>query len=143
MSGAAPQKFAFDTVFDDAGAVAFAPVRAKRSYTPEEVEQIRREAFAEGECSAVAVAQASAAARLTSAFAGFLPKSMIDIHTTRQLAARAHVALNQRPSVRDVSTSAGSRRDVRRVLAAGSSRVICGTHPERAVLGGIPDAGAK
>jgi flagellar assembly protein FliH len=64
MSGA-HQKFAFDTVFDDAGAVAFAPVRAKRSYTPEEVEQIRRDAFAEGERSAVAMAQAAAAAALS------------------------------------------------------------------------------
>jgi flagellar assembly protein FliH len=65
MSGAPPQKFAFDTVFDDAGAIAFAPVRAKRSYTPEEVEQIRQGAFAEGERSAVAVAQAEAAAALS------------------------------------------------------------------------------
>jgi flagellar assembly protein FliH len=65
MTGAAPQKFAFDTVFDDAGAVAFAPVRAKRSYTPEEVEQIRRDAFAEGERSAVAMAQAATAAALS------------------------------------------------------------------------------
>lgn len=65
MSGAAPQKFSFDTVFDDAGDIAFAPVRAKRSYTPEEVEQIRQGAFAEGERSAVAVAQASAAAALS------------------------------------------------------------------------------
>ena len=65
MSGAAPQKFAFDTVFDDAGAVAYAPVRAKRSYTPEEVEQIRQGAFAEGERSAVAVAQAGVAAALS------------------------------------------------------------------------------
>jgi flagellar assembly protein FliH len=65
MSGAAPQKFAFDTVFDDGGAVAFAPIRAKRSYTPEEVEQIRRDAFAEGERSAVAMAQAHAAAALS------------------------------------------------------------------------------
>lgn len=59
------QKFAFDTVFDDAGAVAFAPLRAKRSYSPEEVEQIRRDAFAEGERSAVAVAQAQVAAALS------------------------------------------------------------------------------
>jgi flagellar assembly protein FliH len=64
MTGPAPQKFAFDTVFDDAGAVAFAPVRAKRSYTPDEVEQIRRDAFSEGERSAVAMAQAATAAAL-------------------------------------------------------------------------------
>ena len=65
MAGSAPQKFAFDTVFDDAGAIASAPVRAKRSYTPEEVEQIRQGAFAEGERSAVSLAQANAAAALS------------------------------------------------------------------------------
>lgn len=62
MPAPTPQKFGFDTVFDDAGAVAFTPLRAKRAYTPDEVEQIRREAFAEGERSTTAMAQAQIAA---------------------------------------------------------------------------------
>lgn len=62
VTAAPPQKFGFDTVFDDAGAIAFTPLRAKRAYTPEEVEQIRKDAFAEGERSAVAIAEAQVAA---------------------------------------------------------------------------------
>ena len=38
----APRKFTFDTVFDQAGDVAFAPTPVKRSYSPDEVEQIRK-----------------------------------------------------------------------------------------------------
>lgn len=52
MTAPVLQKYAFDTVFDEAGAVAFQPLRAKRSYTPEEVEDIRRDAYAAGEQSA-------------------------------------------------------------------------------------------
>jgi flagellar assembly protein FliH len=40
--------FTFDTEFDDAGAVAYQPPRAKRSFTPEEVEAIRAASYAEG-----------------------------------------------------------------------------------------------
>ncbi len=49
--------FQFDTEFDDAGAVAYQPPRVKRSYTPEEVEQIRAASYAEGERSATAAAE--------------------------------------------------------------------------------------
>lgn len=61
MAGPVHKPFAFDTVFDDAGAVAFQPVARKRSWTSEEVEQIRAAAFAEGERSAVAQAEGLAA----------------------------------------------------------------------------------
>ncbi|HEY3697416.1 MAG TPA: flagellar assembly protein FliH, partial [Phenylobacterium sp.] len=49
MSGAPHQKFGFDTEFDATGEVAYAAPRPKRSFTPEEVEQIRQQAYAEGE----------------------------------------------------------------------------------------------
>jgi flagellar assembly protein FliH len=55
------QLFGFDTVFDDAGAVAYQAPQRKKSWTPEEVEQIRQAAFAEGERSAIAQAEAAAA----------------------------------------------------------------------------------
>lgn len=61
MSGPAHTPFAFDTVFDDVGAVAFQPAVRKRSWTSDEVEQIRAAAHAEGERSAVARAEAEAA----------------------------------------------------------------------------------
>jgi flagellar assembly protein FliH len=47
------QKFAFDTEFDAAGDIAYAAPRPKRSFTPEEVEEIRRQARAEGEHAAI------------------------------------------------------------------------------------------
>jgi len=59
------QRFAFDTVFDDAGDItAQAPPRPKRAYTPEEVQAERAQAFAEGERSVVARAEQAAAAAL-------------------------------------------------------------------------------
>lgn len=61
MTGSAHKPFGFDTVFDDAGSVAFQPTPRKRSWTSDEVEQIRAGAFAEGERSAVAQAEAQAA----------------------------------------------------------------------------------
>jgi flagellar assembly protein FliH len=57
MSASPHRPFAFDTVFDDAGAIAYAPPRTKRMYTAEEVEQLRAAAFAEGERSAVVQAE--------------------------------------------------------------------------------------
>jgi flagellar assembly protein FliH len=53
MSGAPHQKFGFDTEFDAAGEVSYAAPRPKRSFTPDEVEQIRQQAYAEGERAAV------------------------------------------------------------------------------------------
>jgi flagellar assembly protein FliH len=52
-----PRKFAFDTVFDDEGDVLnSAPVR-KAFYTPQEVEQVRAQAFDEGKAAALDQAQ--------------------------------------------------------------------------------------
>ena len=59
------QRFGFDTVFDDAGDIAAqAPPRPKRTYTPEEVQAERAQAFSEGERSVVARAEQAAAAAL-------------------------------------------------------------------------------
>ena len=49
----APQKCAFDTEFGAAGEVAYVAPRPKRSFTPEEVEEIRAQARAEGERTAI------------------------------------------------------------------------------------------
>ena len=59
------RKFTFDTVFASDGEVTFAAVRPKRSYTPEEVEQVRAESYGQGERSAVARAEEEAAAALS------------------------------------------------------------------------------
>jgi len=49
----AHRKFTFDTVFNDAGEIAAQPPPIKRVFLPDEVEKIRREAYAEGERSAL------------------------------------------------------------------------------------------
>ena len=40
------RKFSFDTEFDAGGGVAFQAPRPKRSFTPEEVEQLKTQAYA-------------------------------------------------------------------------------------------------
>ncbi|NQE64578.1 flagellar assembly protein FliH [Caulobacter sp. RHG1] len=55
------RKFAFDTVFDDRGGVAYTPPKVKKTFTIEEVEAARAEGYAQGERSAVARAEQEAA----------------------------------------------------------------------------------
>lgn len=73
-------RFDFGVDFDDPDA---APVRVKRSYTPEEVEEIRARAYAEGERSALVRTEQTAAAAL-----GQIAASAQDALT--QLAGLAH-----------------------------------------------------
>lgn len=61
MTGSTPRPFAFDTVFDDAGSIAYQPPVRRKHFTAEEVEQARAAGYAEGEQSAVARAEAIAA----------------------------------------------------------------------------------
>ncbi|ATQ41846.1 flagellar assembly protein FliH [Caulobacter mirabilis] len=61
MTGSTPRPFAFDTVFDDAGSIAYQPPARKRHYTAEEIEQARAAGYAEGEQSALAQAEAAVA----------------------------------------------------------------------------------
>jgi flagellar assembly protein FliH len=58
MSEPLHQKFAFDTVFDGEGEVAYAAPRPKRLYTAEEVEALRQQAYVDGERQALASMQA-------------------------------------------------------------------------------------
>lgn len=57
MTAPAHQKFDFGTVFGDTGAVIAKSERPKRSYTPDEVEAIRQEAYRSGQRDAEALAQ--------------------------------------------------------------------------------------
>jgi flagellar assembly protein FliH len=54
------QKFAFDTIFEEDGRVT-APIRVQKNFTADEVAAIRAQCYAEGERSAVAIAQQSQA----------------------------------------------------------------------------------
>ncbi len=58
------QKFDFGTVFGDGGHVVAQSRREKKAFTPEEVEAIRAQAYAEGEASALARAQMAQAAAI-------------------------------------------------------------------------------
>jgi flagellar assembly protein FliH len=88
------RKFSFDTVFEDNGRV-IAPIRPKKVFTPEEVEAIRREAFAEGERSALALAQQAqtlALQQIAAAAQGALGGLAIVAHEHRSGSARLALA---------------------------------------------------
>lgn len=109
----AHRKFTFDTVFDDAGGVAFAPAPPKRSFTPEEVEQIRQQALAEGEGSAVVRAEEA------------------------QAAALAEIAKVSRAALGALTTLAHEHRSACAELALATGRTIAG-----AALAQFPEAPA-
>ncbi len=86
MSAVPHEKFGFDTVFDNAGDVAFAAPRPKRSYSPEEAEALVQTARAEGERAAlasIAAHQAEALSVIAHAAAQALPKLAEVAHAHR------------------------------------------------------------
>ncbi len=89
------QKFAFDTEFDSRGAVAHAPARPKRLFPAEEVEQIRAQAYAEGERAAmasIAAQQAAALSQIAAACSQALPRLAHVAHEHRQGSAALALA---------------------------------------------------
>ena len=77
MTNSSHQKFGFDTVFDNAGGVAYAAPRPKRLFTAEEVEAVRAAAFAEGEQQALgsmAALQAQALSQIAASVGQALPR---------------------------------------------------------------------
>lgn len=90
-----PRKFAFETVFDATGGVAFSPPRPKRSYSAEEVEQLRAAAHADGERAALASLQAkqtAALAQIAEACAQALPSLAGVAHEHREGSAALALA---------------------------------------------------
>jgi flagellar assembly protein FliH len=87
------KKFDFGTVFGDAGQVTRAPIQ-KRSYTPEEVETLRTNAYHDGEQSALARAQLAQAQALQAlADAAHHGLSHLQDAIARHKAACAQLAL--------------------------------------------------
>jgi flagellar assembly protein FliH len=77
MTSPPHQKFSFDTVFDNAGDVAYAAQRPKRLFPADEVEVLRAQAFAEGERQALgsmAALQAQALSQIAGQVGQALPK---------------------------------------------------------------------
>lgn len=99
MTSSQPAKFAFDTVFDKAGDIAHAPVRTKRMFTADEVEQIRAQALAEGRGSVTARAEAEAAQAL----------SQIAEAAQRALGSLAKVAHDHRVHSADLALAAARK----------------------------------
>ena len=99
MAASETRKFAFDTVFDSAGDIAFAPMRIKRTFTAEEVEQIKADAFAAGEKSTTAIADAQAAHAL----------SEIARSAQHALSALAGVAHEHRTTSADLALAVGRK----------------------------------
>jgi flagellar assembly protein FliH len=99
MTGSAPRKFEFDTVFGDTGVVVSTPPRPKRMFTADEVEQIRAAAHAEGERSALAVSEAQTAAAL----------SEVGRHCGAALAALAKVAHDHRVCSAELALAAARK----------------------------------
>jgi flagellar assembly protein FliH len=90
----APRKFVFDTVFEGDNVIYTAP-RPKRSYTPDEVEQIRAGAFVEGQRSAMVKAeetQAEALRRVAHEANGALSMLAAVAHEHRSGATRLALA---------------------------------------------------
>jgi flagellar assembly protein FliH len=76
MNDSAPRKFAFDTEFGASGEIAYVAPRPKRGFTPEEVEEIRQQARAEGERAAltsITAQQMAAVSEIARACAQALP----------------------------------------------------------------------
>jgi flagellar assembly protein FliH len=89
------EKFGFDTEFDAGGGVAFQAPRPKTSYSPDEVEQIRREAYAEGErvgLQSVNAAQARAMAEVAAQCRQAMPKLAEVAHDHRVGSAQLALA---------------------------------------------------
>jgi len=101
------RKFTFDTVFDGDGQIASAPLRAKRFYTPDEVEQIRAGAYSEGERSSLARAEGAKAQALTA------------------ISSAAHAALGA------LAGAAHEHRTACAELALAAARTIAGAALER------------
>lgn len=117
MSGQAPRRFDFDTVFADDGAIAQASARPKRLYPYEEVEALRAQAFAEGERAAMArieAAQAQALTDLARACQAALPRLAEVAHDHRTGAAELALACGQ--AIADAALDAFPRAPLQAAL---------------------------
>jgi len=146
MAGSAPnalghEKFAFDTVFEATGEVLFAAPRPKRSYTADEVEQIRRAAEAAGEERALAVIanrQAEALAAIARAAQQALPglaavahehrvgSAELALTCARAIAAAALETFPQAPVRAALEALAREIEASPRLIVTGDAELIAG-----------------
>ena len=111
------QKFSFDTVFDNAGDVAYAAARPKRLFPAEEVEAIRAQAFAEGErqgLGSMAALEAQALSQIAAAVGQALPRLAGVAHEHR--ATSAELALACARAIADAALEAFPVAPIRAAL---------------------------
>ena len=118
------RKFDFDTVFDGEGEVLSSPAPRKAFYTPAEVEQVRQEAFAEGQKAALQQAeidQAQCLEGIRFAIERALPLLAQAAHEHR--AGAAELALAAARKIADSALELFPEAPVKAALEALSSEV--------------------
>lgn len=129
-------RFAFDTEFDAGGEVAYQAPRPKRSFTPEEVEQISAGARAEGERAAlasIAAQQARATAEIAAACAQAFPRLAQVAHEHREHSAALALACGR--AIADAALERFPEAPVQAALEAlgreleSAPRLIVAAHP--------------
>lgn len=137
MSERAPEKFGFDTVFDNAGDVAFAQPRPKRLFPAEEVEEIRARAMAEGERKAmasIAAQQAQALSVIADSTRLALSKLVEVAHEHRQ--GSAELALACAKAIADAALDQFPQAVIRQALESlareveAAPRLMVAARPE-------------
>ncbi len=120
MTDLAPhERFGFDTVFDGGGAVALTAARPKRSFSPEEVEAIRKAAFADGESqglASMAARQAQALSQIADAARAALPTLAEVAHDHRT--GSAQLALACAKAIADAALERSPQAPIQAALAA-------------------------
>lgn len=117
MTSSPHQKFGFDTVFDNAGDVAYAAARPKRLFPAEEVEAIRAQAFAEGErqgLASMAALEAQALSQIAAAVGQALPRLAGVAHEHRETSAELALACGR--AIADAALEAFPAAPIRAAL---------------------------
>ncbi len=117
MTSSPHRKFGFDTVFDNAGDVAYAAARPKRLFPAEEVEAIRAQAFAEGErqgLASMAALEAQALSQIAAAVGQALPRLAGVAHEHRETSAELALACGR--AIADAALEAFPAAPIRAAL---------------------------
>lgn len=148
---AALPRFGFDTVFDDAGVIAYSPPPSRHSMSSAEVDALRAEGFAAGERSSTAraqAAQAEALQRLAEIASTALSTLAQAAHEHRRGAAELAMAAARR--IADAALDRFPEAPLAAALAALSDEVEAapklviriGAHDEDAIRTAIEHAAA-
>jgi flagellar assembly protein FliH len=136
MSEPVHTRFGFDTEFDAGGGVAYQAPRPKRSFTPEEVEQLSALARAEGERAAlgsIAAQQARATAEIAAACAQAFPRLAQVAHEHREHAAALALACGR--AIADAALDRFPEAPVQAAMEAlareleSAPRLVVAAHP--------------